>query len=177
MTVDHISAWPRLIVKMVQAKSRLNEVDGGFWPYNLPAVAATEGEVSRVEAEIGSLPRDYRSFLKHANGWRGLFQEVDMLSCSQLIESEHLRMFRSMYEGTLTEEEWRGIGLSHNSLIPIGVSLRDRDVFVIDKRRSTSEAASVVWLAGEVIDQWSDFISFFESMIEYNRREILRFGK
>ena len=113
------------------------------------------------------------TFLENANGWKGILHRIDLLSCDEVIAGRYREHFEYSYSG-LTERDWKAIGVEPDSLIPIGVTLTDRDVFALDPRRLSGGEARVVWLAGELIDEWPNFFECFASLIEYNKREMGR---
>jgi len=162
--------WPSLIVALVRIKERLAEVDGGFWPFHLPELRASDSLLQSTESKLGFRFQDsYRDFLLHSNGWKGFFQTIDLLSCDELIGGEHQRYFWGAHAG-LQPEEWQRVGLDQSKILPIGVTLEDRASFVLDF--SNTGKQRFLWLGAEVVDEWGDFADFFRSMIEYNRLEI-----
>lgn len=167
--------WPQLITLLVQAKSTLNAVDLGLWPYYYPELAATQQEVERAESALGmAVPSFYRDFLLYANGWRGFFQTLDLLSTSQLIEGKHKHAFNQVVR-SLDGEQWAAMGLNPIELIPLGVSLEDKDMLIGDVSANDNEPP-VIWFAGEIVDRWPNFIECFKSMISYTEREIRHFS-
>lgn len=168
--------WPALIGSLVLVKQTLAQVDGGLWPHHYPEVKAGEEIIAATERLLGlRLSPSYRGFLLHANGWKGFFQAVDLLQAEGLIAGSHRAMFDASY-GALREDEWKAIGLTRSHTLPFGISLRDKDAFVFDLTQEREGEFRVVWLAGEMIDDWPSFIDFFKSMIEYNRQEVQQFS-
>jgi hypothetical protein len=162
-----------LIAELVRIKSQLHGVDGGLWPYHLPELKATDEQIARVEDDLGvELPSSYREFLRHANGWRGFFQTVDLLGCDDLTGGRYQEYYRSLVDA-LRPPERAAAGLSAERQICIGATLVDRDLFVLSYPADGSP--KVIWTAGEEVDRWCDFEDFFRSMIEYNRRELQHF--
>jgi hypothetical protein len=159
--------WPALIGTMARAKEALSEVDDGLWPYTIPKLKATEAEVVLAERALGiAFPKSYRSFLLHANGWGAFFQAVDLLSTGELVAGQHLSYAREMMSG-LRREDWSAMGVNPNKLLVIGVTLEDRDIFVLDLSRVVEQENPVIWLAGEMVDEWPSFEECFRSMIDY----------
>lgn len=167
--------WPVLIGTLVQIKQTLAQVDGGLWPYHYPELKASQQIVAETERRLGlQLPASYREFLLHANGWKGLFQAVDLLGCEQLVAGPHREFFDATY-GVLREEEWKAIGLTRGFTLAFGITLQDKDAFVFDLTREREGEFRIVWVAGEMVDEWGSFTECFKSMIEYNRREVRQF--
>lgn len=177
MSLTKTEAWPFLIGSLVQVKQTLAQVDGGLWPFHYPEVKANEQLVVETERRLGlSLPPSYREFLLHANGWKGFFQTVDLLGCTELVAGPHRDSFDAAY-GALREEEWKAIGLTRDFTLPFGMTLQDKDAFVFDLTRQQEGEYRIVWLAGETVDEWASFTECFKSMIEYNRREVRQFSQ
>jgi hypothetical protein len=175
MTPTSDPKWPTLITRMLEVKSRLAEVDGGLWPYRLPELAAKPSAIAEAEFDLGvKLPASFREFLLHADGWSGTFQTIDILGCQELLTGPHQERATAILNG-LEPEDWKNLDLVPEAILPIGVSLKDVDLFVIDLSVASQNEAPVVWVAGERIDEWPTFADCFASMIEYNRREITHF--
>jgi len=176
---ENSSTWPILITELVRVKERIERAHPGFWPHHLPELRADPELLDRTESSLGrSLPPSYRRFLLHADGWKGFFQTVDLLSCEQLVRGRHRDHFERAYSW-LAPEDWDLLGLRRDETLVIGVTVEDRDVFVLGAPEPATGEQEVVWLAGSLVDRWSTFYEFFKSMIEYsklmidsNRREI-----
>lgn len=164
-------SWPVLIAKLVEVKQLVEETNPGFWPHHYPEVGASPEVIDHIESVLErKLPWSYRQFLLHANGWKGFFQTVDLLSCEQLVGSSHREYFDNEYGG-LCADDWARLALRPEDLVVIGVTLEDRDAFVLNYASDQQGEREVVWLAGDVVDRWVSFYDFFLSMIEYNKRE------
>ena len=160
---------------MVEVKSHLSDVDGGFWPYYLPALKAEMSAIDQVESRLGfDLPSSYRRFLGYANGWRGFFQTIDLLSCDQLLRGDEYASSGEV-ANPIGHKDWQTLDLDPESTVIIGGSTHEADLFVIDFSLFIDHEAPIVWIAGERIQTWPAFVDFFSSMIEYNRREIAHF--
>lgn len=165
--------WPLLFGTLLKIKIEISEVTGGLWPMYLPSVAASEGDILRAEQCLGlTLPKSFRDFLGIANGWKYAFQHVDFLGAEQLLGGEYLNRFKEMYITAMSGSDWSAMGLNPNRLLPIGLSLVDLDVLVLDLDRTDGDEAPVMWLAGQVIEEWSSFEECFLSIIEYTRLEL-----
>ncbi|MFJ4376070.1 hypothetical protein ACIP1T_26085 [Pseudomonas japonica] len=84
--------WPEEIVKLVIVKQALAEVDSaGLFPFYLPGVAAEESSIRSVERHFETgVDKKYAGFLRYANGWRGVFQSVDLFGTDDLLGSEKM---------------------------------------------------------------------------------------
>ena len=164
--------WPRMIVEMVAVKQRLSEADTeSLWDHRLPRVGASEHDLVAVERELGeSLDHEYREFLRHAAGWPAFYQSVDLFGPDDLLGGP-LASRAAMILGAMDDVPFIEARITRQECLPIAVSARDIDVFVIG-RTSSSIPGTVIWLAGGEIDRFVGFGEFFASMIECDRREI-----
>ena len=66
--------WKQEIVSTVLVRSNIYDLDlGKIYGYSLPKLAAADAEIERSENRLGfQFDEDYRSFLRHANGWDSL---------------------------------------------------------------------------------------------------------
>ncbi len=169
--------WPVLIGTLVQVQQALAQVDGGLWPHHYPEVKAGKHQVDHAEQKLGfSLPSSYRDFLLHADGWKGFFQSIDLFGCGELVGGKHREYFEATY-GRLNSAQWGALTLSPEAVLPIALTLEDKDALVLDLRSRHDDEFRIVWLAGEPIDEWPSFAECFTSMIEYNRHEVRRFSQ
>ena len=144
----------------------------GVWPHHLPEVAADEAEVGDVERALGHpLDDRYRDFLRHANGWQGFFQAVDLFGTHDFVGGPRCQRALELL-GTL-EPLKELCGLEARELLPIAVSRHDIDLFAIIRPGHPS-AGAVLWFAGGVIDTFANFDDYFLAMIDYCRREAAR---
>ena len=74
-------------MKGVLIRQRLAELDTqGIWKYPLPEMTASEDEIAATELKLGyRLDQGYRQFLRHANGWKSFYQDMDILGTMGLM--------------------------------------------------------------------------------------------
>jgi hypothetical protein len=136
----------------------------------LQKVAASEEALKLVEQRLGALDPDYRQFLKHADGWRGFYQWVDLFGTKELLGTlcvEAQRTLRLLSRGSALA----ALGVEAADLLPIAASTNGTDVFVI-VRAERALAGTVIWLAGTIVDRFATFSEFFRTMMDYNRAEV-----
>ena len=162
--------WKLLVTQMVMVKSQIFEADKEkLWPYNFPNVAASERQIQRMKKKIGKdLPVDYVDFLKTANGWKGFFQNNDLIGTEDFDESKYVMLaneeFFSLDEAVVE-------GIKKEELFLVGINLTDRDLFFL-VLSDNEKKGEVVWFAGEEVERFKNFSDFFASMIAYNKREL-----
>lgn len=164
--------WEQEIAKLVYIKQVLSGYDHRkLWPHHLPAVAATREQIAAAENALGyPLVGGYGELLRHANGWRGFYQTIDLFSTEDIIggarKANALEMFGAVDDGVIRE-----CGIPREDLVPIAASMLDRHLFVMASPRSRLPG-EVLWFAGELIDRFPTFEEFFLAMMDYNRSEI-----
>lgn len=163
--------WKAAITAMVRVKQKIAENDKEMiWKHHFPEIGATDEMIVATEEELKfELDSRYKSFLKSANGWKGFFQNIDLFGTNELCGNEKMVYALTMLE-SIEDIVFESIQRSSNDLLPIACNQNDRDLFLIEKRRDNCDSA-VFWIAGEEIDNFSNFDEFFLGMIEYNRYE------
>lgn len=163
--------WKKQIGIAYLVKQRVAELDvEGLWPFHMPEVAASEESLVELEQSLGfSLDPLFRRFLCYANGWRGLFQSNCVFGVSDYDGSSE---FKRATELLNTLEPLQEVcGISREDCFPIGVSTDGSDVFVIEKQAVSKDGGRVFWLAGQLVDAFTNFDEFFLAMVDYNREE------
>lgn len=166
--------WEKEIGTAYRVKEHMMKIDiTGLWPYHLPEVGATPGEILAVEALLQEpLPQPYKEFLMAANGWLAFYQAVDLFGTKDLFKSPRFQRAEHLLA---TVADFEAIcGLKPEEVFPIAVSQDAIDVFLI-ARISSKNPGAVFWIAGQLIDEFPDFAEFFLSMVDYNREEIADF--
>ncbi|MEO5965933.1 MAG: SMI1/KNR4 family protein [Candidatus Limnocylindrales bacterium] len=167
--------WRPDIARLIQIKQAIAAADtNGVWEFHLPKVAATPDEIAAVELDLDvQLDAGYRNFLRYANGWPSFFQSVDLFGTADLAGGPRMGVTRRMLESLepVVLEQGGHLG---SQLIPIAATAVDLDMFVM-KSVAGHQEPTVVWLAGNVIDQFECFEDYVLAMIEYNARELAAF--
>lgn len=173
--LDMIQDFRVAIAQAWQVKQEMMGLDERkIWPYHLPELAATDQDISAVEACLGHrLDPRYRAFLLCANGWKAIYQTVDLFGTPDLVGGSR-KQCAEMNLGLLPQGVLRGSGTSRSQLLPIAVTQHDRDLFAITRPQAAMPGV-VIWFAGEEIDRFPTFDDFFLAMIEYNRVAVRRF--
>ena len=161
--------WKDRIVVMVYVKQELMKLDvEGLWPHHFPELAASEEELRRVEASLGySLDKDYRGFLEMANGWKGFCQTVDLFGTHELLNSSIMQYAKTLLDA-VEDDVINATGFSRSELLPIATTKYDKDLFVLSLP-SSHAPGTVIWLAGEEVDRYPNFVEYYLAMIDYNR--------
>ena len=141
----------------------------GLWDYALPHVHATEETVAHTEAELGfRLPQSYRDFLLASNGWPYFFQNMSILSTSDLLSGELHKASQTQLELEECVEAMAADGVIAADHFPVAASLVQTDVALMGKP-GTPAAGTVSWVRGEVIERYDDFLDYYLSMMELNK--------
>ncbi|MCX5653816.1 MAG: SMI1/KNR4 family protein [Planctomycetota bacterium] len=165
-----ITDWKKEIAVAWYVQNETAKLDiQGLWDYHLPRVAATERELTAVEAVIGhSLDPRYREFLSYANGWECFYQRVDLFGTRELCGGRLMNAAYMMLD-EIEPQAFREGPLAKSELFPIAVSSVDIDMFVITRPGGAHRPGVVIWLAGQEIDRFPTFDEFFLAMVDYNR--------
>ncbi|KXO08913.1 SMI1/KNR4 family protein [Marinobacter excellens] len=163
--------WKKEIVTLAYVKQALADLDvHDLWPHCLPEVAATTREIELAESQLGfALDEQYAGFLRHANGWNGFYQSVDLFGTKDLIGNEKMAVAQEMLN-SVEEVVLSNCQIERNDLFPIAASSIDMDLFLMVKP-TASKAGLVYWFAGSKIDHYPNFEEFFLAMVDYNREE------
>lgn len=138
----------------------------GLFEYYCPRVRATEEEVLAWESKYHvCLPNSYKNFLMAANGWKCVSQDKDLLSLEELtlLKNDKYIEARDFCINNL-----KNTG-NPDLLLPIAASDFSYDLYLLVLDKKTEYYGQVIWVAGEEIERYKDFDSFFLSLIEYNK--------
>mgnify|MGYP000968954318 CR=1 FL=1 len=167
--------WPDEIVKALVVRQRLDELDSvPVWSYPLPHVAVDEEGLQVTERSLG-MPLDpqYRGFLRHADGWPKFYQDVDLFGTRELLSGPEHDSAKETLDVLDGAGSLARVGLTKDSLLPIAASALQTDLFVMADRGG--EHAHVLWLAGDLVEEFPSFSEYFLAMLDYERRQIVYF--
>ena len=163
--------WPNYIGwgwMIIQARM---EADWkGLWDYAIPHLHATEETVASTEAQLGfRLPESYRDFLLASNGWPYFFQNMSILSTSDLLRGDLHEAGQTQLESEECVEAMAADGVIAADHFPVAASLVQTDVALMGKPGTPAEG-TVSWVRnGEVIERYDDFLDYYLSMMELNK--------
>ena len=168
--------WRLDIVTAVTVDQALMRVDvDGLWEYSLPELRASEQEIADAEKRLGfRLPEQYRSFLQYANGWQYFYQDVNIFGTGELLAGELHDQAEELLE--VAKEVLPPLDYDLDCFFPIAASMTQIDLFVIGKVGSPWEG-QVIWIAGDIIDEYESFLEYFRSMVAYNKLEAEELAK
>jgi hypothetical protein len=160
--------WRKQISIAHLVKQRVAQLDVlGLWSHHLPEIAASPEEIAQTELVLGEpLDEKFRRFLCFANGWQNFYHSVDLFGTKDLFNGPRNKRAQEILQ-TLEPLD-RICGAMRTDVMPIAVSQNSIDVFVIG-RHGVPMSGTVIWLAGQEIDRYSDFDEFFLAMVDYNR--------
>ena len=165
-----IEDWKREIAILIYIKQEIDNLgESKFLSYSLPKIAATEEQLEAVERHMNhSLDPKYRLFLKHANGWDNFYLTVALFGIDELLDNAKMLYACNVLDELDQEGVLEETGFLKGHLIPIAVTIEDRDLFVITHPDS-SNPGMIIWFAGYEVERFKDFDEFFLSMVDYNR--------
>ena len=168
--------WKRELVIAHLVKEKIAEVDvDELWENTLPEVAASEDQLRSLEARLGyELDPQHRDFLRHANGWRALMQDIDVLGIEDLVGGPRATRVAELVDSLEPLEPLCGLGKS--DMLPIAVASAGIDVMMMARPHSATPG-KVMWFAGGLIDTFPGFDEWFLTMVDHNREEYQRLAK
>ena len=96
----------------------------GLWDYAIPHLHATEETVASTEAQLGlRLPESYRGFLLASNGWPYFFQDMTILSTSDLLGGDLHKASQTQLELDECVEAMAAGGVIAADHFPVAASL------------------------------------------------------
>jgi len=165
-------SWMAVIEEALAVRQRLKELDTvPLWRYPQPTKPASLLELDAVEDQLGELDPGYVAFLRCANGWPRFYQDVDLFGTEQLLGGPE----RAWAYETLALLAEAGsldpIGVRSQSVLPIAGSFLQTDLFLMCMAPG-ERRGHVLWVAGELIDEYQSFFEYFTAMIAYQRRQV-----
>jgi len=141
----------------------------GIWNYAIPHLHATEDAIASTEVQLGfRLPESYRGFLLAADGWPYFFQDMSILSTSDLLGGELHEASQTQLELEECVEAMAADGVIAADHFPVAASLESIDVALMGKPGTPAEG-TVSWVRGEVMQRYDDFLDYYLSMMELNK--------
>jgi hypothetical protein len=101
--------------------------------------------------------------LSLANGWPGFHVLTDLFGTDEISGQLESVMRRPDVEAFLFSAK-----IPKHSLIPIGASNEDIDLFLLVSDKESSLPGGVIWLAGHEVERFSTFSDFLSAMVNYN---------
>lgn len=168
--------WEDEIAVAVLVRQALQEVDTTpLWQYDFPRVAATPTAVEKTEQALGfRLDEQYRQFLLRADGWEHFHQDVDLFGTPELLGGGHTPAAQEYLDSAVETGILASLGLDRDSVLPVGATDQQSDLFLL-VRPPADRPGRVLWLAGEVIDEYPTFEEYFLAMVDYMRYDYQMF--
>lgn len=162
-----IHNWQEKIDELQDIKNSiyLND-DKYFWTFCRPEYPASEERLRIVEQILGhKLDRRYRMFLRHANGWRGFYLEVDLFGTDELLGGTRMDRAMEIVEaiGGPDGQIEQGHGTRFSETMPIAV---DTEGTVILQHKLNG---NIYGINGSAFDSYENFDDFFLDIIKLHR--------
>jgi hypothetical protein len=138
-----------------------------LWQYGQPNAGASNEVLRQVEVRYDFVP-EYVEFLRVANGWRGFYHDVDLLSGEELGGGSRLDRAWMLAESA-DQGSGGALALSKSTYIPIGVATEDIDVFLLDLLVGKGQ---VRWIAGYDIETFPSIADFLRGVTLYNQQTL-----
>lgn len=147
-----------LVDRIFLLNQELNNLRGWRFSQSL-GMPARQQEVEDIERRFSvQLPSDYRDFLLMHNGWRGFEGQLDLLSTSQMVDTNLMKNFANVR--ALAEE-------GGNVLVSKGFIIQgcetSADILFYDFGECTpGQFPELVRWEHEVIDRYPNFVAYLK---------------
>lgn len=134
----------------------------------MPRVRVAPDDVAAAERTLGSLPSDVAAFLLHANGWKDVYFDLDLLGVEDLMLGADAAAIDPVVESYV---EFDALPVSPHALLLVGSSstISDR-VFVVREEVTGFAVGTVLWLDEESREVYASFVEFVASLVAEHRR-------
>ncbi|AZK97316.1 MULTISPECIES: SMI1/KNR4 family protein [Streptomyces] len=166
-----MAGWSVLCAEMDTVKRRLKAHDRrALWPHEPRRPPAPPERIAGIATvTLCPVDPDYAAFLRHADGWPGILQDIDLFGTRDFGTSAYAdaeESVRTIQEVARIERD-RGF----SRLVPIGASRDDIDVLVLHGNGKPDRRNPVSWFAGGEVERYPTFTDFFLAMIAANEAE------
>jgi len=162
-------SWPVEIARLYKVKEAIAALDAdGIYKFSAPRLAASDIDIQRLKTSIPvQWDKSYLGFLRFANGWPHFLQNTYLFGTEDFAGDLYRQIAESLrFRLPMNSERFKFVWTEQNCL-PIGGSLLDNSIFVIERKH---QGARVAWLNTDEVDGYIGFEDFFIAMIEYNKQ-------
>lgn len=157
--------WPEILGIGIGTQAQMEELDPDeSFEGTVPRLKASEEDIVAFEVRRGErLPKAYREFLLHANGWELFYFTVDLFGLAELEGGgrwQHAQDLLSSYDAEEVLEESE---LEATDLLPVAAG-QGADLVVV-VRDGRPNAGMVVWFDGGEYGRYDDFGDFCEEVV------------
>lgn len=165
--------WPSKVAKLDAVRQRLRSIDR-LYSYPPAGRPAFESQLVAVEDLVGGrLDKNYREFLRVANGWKNFFQELHLFGTGQLLGDSLMRT--AVQQITAVDSVVENLtGFELGKVVPIGASEMQNDMLLLGAPGSAKEG-NVLWFWGDGFESYPSFRDLFLAVIDLSERELRRF--
>lgn len=167
-------AWPVDLGVGIGLQAQLEQSDTeGLFEGSLPEPSAAEDDVATFEAGFGEqLPRPFRNFLLHANGWHDFYFGLNLFGLAELRGGGKAQRAAELIASYEAEEVFEESGINVADLLPVAAG--DGIDLVVLIREGRTHAGAVFWFDGGEYARFEDFGEFFEFVLQLLQRYLAR---
>ncbi|MDA2812568.1 SMI1/KNR4 family protein [Nocardiopsis sp. RSe5-2] len=157
------NSWPVVLGLTISAKRELRLRDPeDSDDETLPRVKLSPEELEALEREHGGpFPQDFRDFLLHADGWPGVYYDLDLFGSPELQGAGRWPVAEQLLAVYTGEGVMARIGLDPEGVIPVAAG--DGNDLVLLIRPGRKDEGQVSWiLGGEEYVRAEDYKAFVE---------------
>jgi hypothetical protein len=139
---------------------------GHVFPMGAPKVRASDEAIAQAERAANvKFPEDYKDFLRHADGWPGFCEDMDLFATADFLSGDATRQLARHPSAV---QFMNGLGFTPSDYVAVGGARQGLDVFLLTAADSSKSPGEVIWYDDEQRDRWPSFSEFFSSMIAFN---------
>ncbi|WP_168801551.1 SMI1/KNR4 family protein [Glycomyces buryatensis] len=164
------NSWPVVLGLTIKAKLVLQERDlEDADDDTFPRFKLSPEELHALESELGEpFPQEFRDFLLHANGWEGVYYDLDLFGSPELQGAGRWRIAQELLDVYTSEGVMERLDLDPRGVIPVAAG--DGNDLVLLIRRGWKHEGEVSWILGgeEFIraEDYKDFVEFIMSQLQ-----------
>jgi hypothetical protein len=160
------NTWPVVLGLTIIAKRELQQRDPEQADDDtVPRLKLSPEALAEFEHEIGEpLPQEFHDFLLHADGWPGVYYDLDLFGTSELRGGGKWRTAQNLLDVYGGEGVLDALGLDPKGVVPVAAG--DGNDLVLLVRRGWPDAGQVSWiLGGEEFIRAEDYKAFVEFLM------------
>lgn len=168
--VPERNSWPVVLGLTITAKRELHQRDPEQSDEDtVPKLKLDLAELESLEREIGEpFPQDFHDFLLHANGWPGVYYDLDLFGKPELQGAGKWPVAKELLDIYTEEGVMETLGLDPKGVIPVAAG--DGTDLVLLIRRGWKGEGEVVWIiGGQEFARAEDYKAFVEFIMEQLR--------
>lgn len=142
------NSWPVVLGLTITAKRELHQRDPeDSDEQTIPRLKLTPEALEALEREVGEpFPSDFHDFLLHADGWEGVYYDLDLFGSRELRGGGRWPIAKELLDIYTEEGVMEALRLDPKGVMPVAAG--DGTDLVLLIRPGWENAGEVVWIIG-----------------------------